>query len=43
LADDGQLEPGEQISIGVYRGVVREVTPTVSGGEVRLVVDLTRP
>jgi hypothetical protein len=40
FASDGRLEAGEQVTIGAFAGVVREITPTVTGGELRLVVDV---
>jgi hypothetical protein len=41
FTNDRQLEPGEEITIGAHRGAVREVTPTLASGDLRLVVDLT--
>ena len=41
FTNERQLEPGEAITIGGHLGAVREVTPTVASGDVRLVVDLT--
>jgi hypothetical protein len=40
FTNERQLESGEQITIGVHRGAVREITPTVAPGDLRLVVDL---
>jgi len=40
FANDGPLEPGDPIAIGSHDGVVREITPTTSSGELRLVVDV---
>jgi hypothetical protein len=41
FTNERQLEPGEEITIGGHLGAVREVTPTVASGDLRLVVDLT--
>jgi hypothetical protein len=40
FANESQLEPGDSIAIGSHDGVVREITPTTSSGELRLVVDV---
>ena len=41
FTNDRQLEPGDHITLGTQRGTVREITPTVSPGDLRLVVDLS--
>ena len=43
FAESRRLRPGEAITIGRSRGVVREVAATVGTGELRLVVDLVDP
>jgi hypothetical protein len=40
FTNDRELEAGEQITIGAHHGAVREITPTVASGDLRLVVDL---
>ena len=40
FTNERQLEPGEQITIGAQAGIVREITPTMARGDLRLVVDL---
>jgi hypothetical protein len=40
FTSEQKLEEGEDIVIGARRGTVREVTPTVAPGDLRLVVDL---
>ena len=41
FTNDRPLEPGDAVTIGVNRGVVREVKLTASGKALKLVVDLT--
>ena len=43
FTNERELEQGEAISIGAHRGTVREVTPTVVPGDLRLVVDVNSP
>lgn len=40
FTNDRRLEAGEHITIGSHHGTVREITPTVARGDLRLVVDL---
>jgi hypothetical protein len=40
FTNERELEQGEDIIIGARRGTVREITPTVAPGDLRLVVDL---
>jgi hypothetical protein len=40
FVNESQLEPGDPIAIGSHDGVVREITPTTSSNELRLVVDV---
>jgi hypothetical protein len=38
--EDRTFDPGDLVTVGRRRGVVREVTPMFSGRELRLVIDI---
>jgi hypothetical protein len=42
LTNDRPLEPGDPVTIGVNRGVVREVKLAPSGKALKLIVELIR-
>ena len=43
LSRDDALEVGEHVVIGGQPGIVHSISPQLIGGELRLVVQLTRP